>query len=165
MKKLMLVATMVLGFAGMSFAQLTANASANLKLQIVTAMSMSVNGSVNFGSFATATNGTESVAPASGAVFTVSGTPGASFTVTLPVATSYNLSNGTTTITFTPTLEASVDGTTNSGTPSTGSAYTLGSSGTNSGKYYFLLGGSVTLGGSESAGAYTGTYTLTATYN
>ncbi len=164
MKKLMLAAAMVLGFAGMSFAQLTANATANLKLQIVASMSMNVSGSVNFGSFATTTSGTESVTPASGALFTVSGTPGASFAVTLP-SSSTTLSNGTTSITFTPTLEASVDGTTNSGTPSTGSAYTLGSSGTNSGKYYFLLGGSVTLGGSETAGAYTGTYTLTATYN
>ena len=163
MKKLMLVATMVLGFAGMSFAQLTANGSANLKLQIVTAMAMAVNGSVNFGSFATGTSGTESVAPASGAVFTVTGTPGASFSVTLP--TSASLTDSTSTITFTPNLEASANGTSNSGTPSTGSVYTLNLSGTNSGKYFFLLGGSVDLAGTETAGAYSGTYTLTATYN
>ena len=155
---------MVLGFAGMSFAQLTANESANLKLQIVTAMGMTVSGSVNFGSFATGTNGTESVTPASGAVFTVTGTPGTSFYVTLPASAS--LTNGTTTITFTPNLEASVDGTSNSGTPpSTGSVYTLNASGTNSGKYFFLLGGSVDLAGTETAGAYSGTYILTATYN
>ena len=164
MKKLMLVATMVLGFAGMSFAQsLTANTSADLKLQIVASMGMTVSGSVNFGSFATATSGTESVTPASGAVFTVTGTPGTSFYVTLPASPS--LTNGTTTITFTPNLEASVDGTTNSGTPSTGSVYTFNATGANSGKYFFLLGGSVDLAGSETAGAYSGTYVLTATYN
>ncbi len=165
MKKLLLVTAMVLGLAGMSWAQLTDHKSADIKLQIVAAMTMTVSGTVNFGSYPTLTSGSKSVLPANGALFTVTGTPGASFVVTLPASGSYDLSDGTNTINFTPDIVTSPDGSMAGSSVSDGNSYNFISSGTDAGKYFFLLGGSVDLVGTEAAGVYSGTYTLTAAYN
>lgn len=163
MKKFLVVTAMVLGLAGMSWAAPPISADATINLTITTAMTIGVTGSVDFGSLTYGTSGAQTVAPTSGAKFMVQGPPGGAFTVGLP--SSVNLSNGTTTFAFTPDLGASSDGSTVDGTtPTDGGSYNLNSSGTDQGKYYFLLGGSVTLAGTETTGNYTGTYTLTVTY-
>ncbi len=167
MKKLMLVAAMVLGFAGMSFAQLSANGAANIDAKLLTGLTMAVTKSVNFGNNAIAA-GTLTVTPANGALFTVTGTAGASINVTYPsnTVTLSNTAPGTGSITFGVQLVNSTDGITAGGAAATGSSWFLsGTYPTGTGDAYFLLGGTVTLLGTENAGSYSGTFTLTATYN
>ena len=155
---------MVLGFAGMSFAQVTG--TANLQVQVVTAMTMTVSGSLDFGSVPQGTLTSPAVAVGNGATFTVSGTDSASFEITLPTAPTQltNVNDGTK-IDFTPVLKCSVDGTTTGNNAADNTTYTLGAlTSKNPGKYYFLLGGSVSVLSTSTAGVYKGTYTLTATY-
>lgn len=167
MKKLMLTTALMLGMVGMSYAQLSATGDANLKLRIVQAMSMTVTGSVDFGIVTTGTLSVPNVAPTAGAKFEVSGTAGETFQLSALAAT-VNLSNGGTTptnITFTPNLVQSPDGITAGSGATSGTTYTLsGTDPTTTGHAYFLLGGSVALTGTEPAGTYAGTYTITATY-
>ncbi len=167
MKKLMLVAAMVFGFAGMSFAQLSANGTATIDAKLLQGLTMSVSKLVNFGNNAIAA-GTLTVLPANGAVFTVTGTAGASINVTYPANTVIltNTLPGTGTITFNVNLLNSPDGTTPGAAAATSSSWNLsGTYPTGTGNAYFLLGGTVNLLGTENAGSYSGTFTLTATYN
>ena len=167
MKKLLLVATMVLGMYGMSLAQYnTATNSANLQLQVLAAMQMSVSGSLDFGMVAQGVAATPTIAVGSGAKFDVSGTDSASFEITLPTSTVLTNISDASTISFTPVLKCSADGTTAGSAAADNTPYTLGvPSSSKPGHYYFLLGGSVSVTTSTTAGVYKGTYTLTATYN
>lgn len=168
MKKLMLIAATVLVTAGLSFAQQTsATGSANISLKMLAGMQMTVTGSVNFGDVVTGTSGALTpVDPTAGAKFDVSGTAGATFVLnTFP--TTVTLSDGAgDNVTFNVNLQASSDGSTAAAAATAGTPYTLsGTYPTGTGDYYFLLGGDITLGGTEPAGTYTGTFTLTAVYN
>ncbi len=167
MKRSMLVAAMVLGFAGMSFAQTSANGTANISLKMLEGMQMTVTGSVDFGNVATGTTGALTpVNPTAGAKFDVSGTSGATFELNaFPSTVTLSDGNGNN-ATFNVNLVQSTDGTTAGAAAAAGTPYTLsGTYPTGTGHFYFLLGGGITLTGSEPAGTYTGTFTLTAVYN
>ncbi len=158
---------MVLGMSGMSLAQYnTATNSANLQLQVLAAMQMSVSGSLDFGMVPQGVAATPTIAVGSGATFIVSGTDSASFEITLPSSPVLTNISDASTIVFTPDLKCSVDGTTVGSDAADNTQYPLGApSSAHPGHYYFLLGGSVNVTTSTTAGVYKGTYTLTATYN
>lgn len=167
MKRLILAASIVLGSVGLSAAQTTAQGSANISVQMVEGMQMTVTGAVDFGNVVTGTTGALTpVAPNAGAKFDVSGTAGASFELNAFPST-VTLSDGSgDNVTFDVNLVQSADGTTAGTVAVAGTAYKLsGTYPSGTGHFYFLLGGDVTLNGSEPAGTYSGTFTLTAVYN
>ncbi len=164
MKKLFVIATMVMGLAGVSKAQLNANAGAEIQANLLKGLTMTVSGSVGFGNVAI-TSGT--VNSTSEATFTVTGTAGANIQITnmpttVTLGDSSSGANGS--ITFSPTLTASTTTTPTSTDANTSTSYQLQGSFPGSGNYYFTLSGSITLTGNEAAGLYKGTYTLTVAY-
>lgn len=167
MKRLMLVAAITLGTVALTFGQTTAQGSANISLQMLEGMQMNVTGAVNFGNVVTGTTGALTpVAPTAGAKFDVSGTAGATFELNAFPST-VTLSDGSgSNVTFDVNLVESSDGTTAGTAAVAGTPYKLsGTYPSGAGHFYFLLGGDVTLNGSEPAGTYSGTFTLTAVYN
>ena len=167
MKKSMLVAAMVLGFAGMSFAQgQTANTGALVKGDVVMAVGITESGTLDFGNIAVNSTPTP-INPNSAAgvpLFTVTGAPSAQ--VYFTYGSSLSLTGAGTALTFTPNLV----GTNVAGDQS--GATTVNSGNTNlvpldavNGNYFVWLGGSVaTIPVGQTVGTYQGTFTLTVTY-
>lgn len=167
MKKLMLVAAMVLGFAGMSFAQgQTANAGALVKGNVVMAVGILESGTLDFGNIAVNSTPTP-INPNTAAgvpLFTVTGAPSAQVYFTF--GSSLSLTGPGTALTFTPNLVGS------NVTGDQSGATTVNSGNTNlvhldatNGNYFVWLGGSVaTIPVGQTVGAYSGTFTLTVTY-
>ncbi len=167
MKKLMLVTAMVLGFAGMSFAQgETANTGALVKGNVVMAVGILESGTLDFGNIAvnsTPTPINPNSAP-SVPLFTVTGAPSAQVYFTF--GSSLSLTGPGTPLTFTPNLVGS------NVTGNQSGATTVNSGNTNlvpldavNGNYFVWLGGSVAaIPALQTVGAYSGTFTLTVTY-
>ena len=125
MKKLFVIATMVMGLAGVSKAQLNATAGAEIKANLLKGLTMTVSGSVGFGNVAI-TN--QTVTSTSEATFTVTGTAGANIQITNMPATvtlGDSSSGGSGSITFNPTLTASPTTTPTSNDASTSAPYQL----------------------------------------
>lgn len=155
---LALAATAVLPSA--AFAQSSASASANVILDVYSALALVKNQDLDMG-VVNPGAGLVSVDPASSAnagKFTASGQPSVPITVTFP--SSVTLGNGTDNLTLTPSVSA-LDSDTQgaSSTITSGTTATLAASGA----HYFWLGGDVNVG-AVSTGTYTGSFTLTIAY-
>lgn len=175
MKRLMLVGAMILGFAGMSRAQGTVN-SGNITVSVNLIQSLTITptgaqtlsmGDVAIGApspnvdpTGQNTTGTS----ASPLQFTIGGEPSHALTVTYP--TSVALSNGTDNLTFVP----SVSGTSQASSQASSTVFSGGSSSgqtlSASGAYYVYVGGTLSVGTipSQSAGTYSGTFTISVNY-
>lgn len=172
MKKLMLVAMVVLGTAAITFAQIGPSASDNLTVgtDIVAALTCAKINDLNLGTIVQGQNRT--VSPTSSlpntqvGEFKVTGTP--SINVIFTFQPPANLSDGATptpdVIAFsnsTPvwnTSELNTSGTTAFGSSNGGTIPLPG------GTVYIYVGGSVTAGANQAVGHYTGVYTLTVQY-
>ncbi|MBX9885891.1 MAG: DUF4402 domain-containing protein [Novosphingobium sp.] len=164
MKKIILASAIVLISASPAFAasgntsSATGSATATIVEPIV--LTHVATAALGFGTITTGTGGTVTVSSAGigsvggdvafvpGSVnsadrFTVSGDAGRTFAIT---TTGGNVSAGSTNIAFTTSASAAT-GTLTGGTAA------------------FSVGGQLTLAGTEAAGAYTGTYSATVTYN
>ena len=169
MKKIILASTAVFGIAMASPAPAfagtgntsTATGSATATIVAPIVLTHPVGAALNFGRFTTGTGGTVSVTAAgTGSVgsdvtfvpgstnaadsFTVAGDSSRAFAIT---TTGGNVTSGATNLAFTTTASAA--------------SATLSAGGTSS----FTVGGTLTVSGTAPAGAYTGTYSATVTYN
>ena len=162
MKKLLLVAVLILTVSAMSFGQVTASQTANANLTVNAGISLTVTGGVVFG---TVVQGQGSVvnaataAVANVAAFTTAAAPSTAMTVTYSNTT---LANGANTLTWTPSLV----GTNNAANRATAPVISTGGSATTSatGNFYFWLGGTVSTVTATPSGTYSGTFTLTVAY-
>lgn len=165
MKKLLMAAAVAAALPGTAFAASgntsTATGSATATVVAPIVLTHTSGAALNFGKFTTGTGGSVTVSSAgvasvggdvglvpgstsSADAFTVAGESGRSFSI---ATTGGTVTSGSASMSFTTS-------------PSATSA-TLGSSGTAS----FSVGGTLTVSGTAVAGAYTGTYSATVTYN
>lgn len=157
MKNLLVVVALVVAIAAVSFAgsttaTVTANVNAATNVTKVTDLSF---GSINQGATSTITS-----LSAGAAHFTVLGSTSASTTCTF--AFPATLANGTNTLPFTGQIPVynNVDNTQSAATAF--SVLTGGTATTSAtGELFLWVGGKVVAGGSQAAGAYTGTITVT----
>ncbi len=165
MKKLMLVAAMVLGFAGMSFAQPGANGTATINANVWQGLTMTVsNATLNLGNLVAGTTPT-AVDPTTGTVpaFTVTGDGARSVVVTYDATVALS-GPSSSTMTFATNF---VGDNTNSQSAATTvtSPITLSGTNYNSGNYYMWLGGNVgTIPSNQTPGSYTGTFHVSVNY-
>jgi hypothetical protein len=165
MKKILLSAVLALSVTAPAYAAsgntstVTGSAQANVIAPIV--LTHTSGATLNFGSFTTGTGGTVQVLPdgTGSTTVDVGFVPGSTeaadqFTVKGDVNRSFAIStsggsvaNGATTILFTTAASATTGLTSGTGTAA------------------FSVGGTLSVVGTEGAGAYTGTYNATVTYN
>jgi len=166
MKKLMLVAAVVLGTAAMSFAQSQVAPQITIATTVITDLSVVSQQDMNFGNVGS-NSGAVTLDPKN---LHTQQQPG-EFEVlgqkSTPVNISYSapaaLTDGTNTIPWTTTNLIGY----NSNTVGSASSVINGSQVTldvTSGNYYFWLGGTITLAASQAAGSYTSHFTLTVAY-
>ena len=167
MKKLILIIAMLLGFAGMSLAQFTANANVDVSAKIVSTLSITAtSGSeLKFGTLAQgATTATINAKTDPKAVeLDIHGTPGAGITVSWNATTELGDASGHT-IPFTPAINGLT-----ATTATQGSSNSISSSdkvnlegtfpSTGSGNYYLWVGGQLgstpgTIDGNQALGNY-----------
>ncbi len=164
MKKLILAAAVVFGFAGMSFAQSsTANASVTVNTNVVSSISCSNTHNLDLGTVVQ--GATASVAPtsANAGAFTVTGTLNSS--VSYVFAAPADLTSGANTLTFTPDIPVYNTSNSQTGTNPFGAvAGGIMSLGAGVTSVYIWVGGSVTPSATQAVGSYSGSYTLTVTY-
>ena len=164
--RLSLLAAVVATLSTLSVSAIAATATGQASATVLTPITISPVTPLNFGTLAgnasggtvnltaaglRTTSGTVVVTPAAFSVasFKVDGTGGQTFAVSYPPATpSLTVTNGTVTMAFTVVGQTS-------GTLSAGAAGTL----------TFPVGGTLTVGASQAAGTYTGTYPMTVEYN
>ena len=165
MKKLVLAAGLLALTSGTAFAASgntsTANGTATALVVAPIVLTHTSGAVLNFGKFTVGAGGTVVVTPTgagsttsdvgfvpgsttSADSFSIVGDPNRSYSIT---TTGGNVSNGSKSMSFS-TLASATSG-------------TLGSTGSGS----FTVGGTLTVTGTETAGAYTGTYSATVTYN
>ena len=165
MKKIILASAIVLASASPAFAASgntsTASGSATATIVEPIVLTHTSGAALGFGRFTTGTGGSVTVSAAgvgsvggdvafvpgstnSADAFSVTGDASRSFSISTGAGT---VTDGTTSISFTTSPSAAT------GTLSTGGTAT------------FTVGGQLTLAGTEAAGAYTGTYSATVTYN
>ncbi|WP_298188770.1 DUF4402 domain-containing protein [Novosphingobium sp.] len=165
MKKIILASAIVLASASPAFAASgntsTASGSATATIVEPIVLTHTSGAALGFGRFTTGTGGSVTVSAAGvgsvgGDVAFVPGSTNSAdaFSVTGDASRSFSISTGAGTVT---------DGTTSISFTTSPSAATgtLSSGGTAT----FSVGGQLTLAGTEAAGAYTGTYSATVTYN
>lgn len=163
MKKLMLVAVMVLGFAGSSFAQMNASQLINVDVSILKALTITTYGDASFGN-TYAGVGSITLTPATPAsgqtagTFAVNGEPGRTITV------SYLYTSPTVTgaaVTYTPSI-VGLNTNTQASAATFGPSVSLDAT---TGDYYFWVGGTMTgITASAVSGTYSGTFTLQIAY-
>jgi hypothetical protein len=158
--RLSLAATLVAGFGVLSGAAMAATATGNASATVLTPIAVSETTALNFGTLSANASGGSVLITAAGvrtpsgtvvvtsgafsaAAFTVTGTGNATFGITYPSA--FNVSNGANTMSV--TVAGASTGTLASGT------------------VVVPVGGTLTVGAAQAAGAYTGTYPLTVEYN
>lgn len=165
MKKIILASTIILVSASPAFAASgntsTASGSATATIVEPIVLTHTSGAALGFGRFTTGTGGSVTVSAAGvgsvgGDVAFVPGSTNSAdaFSVTGDASRSFSISTGAGTVTAGTT---SISFTTS---PSAATG-TLGAGGTAT----FSVGGQLTLAGTEAAGAYTGTYSATVTYN
>jgi Tfp pilus assembly protein PilV len=155
MKKLILVAVLLLTVSALSFAQsTTANITANVNATLtVTRLTDLALGNVNQGATVTIAS---NVAAASSFLVTGAASTATVVTVTFPA----NLISGANTMPFTGVIPRwnTVAG---AGTSTAFGAITGGTTPTNAtGNLWIYVGGGVTAGGSQAVGSYSGTITV-----
>ncbi|HET8654138.1 MAG TPA: DUF4402 domain-containing protein [Longimicrobiaceae bacterium] len=143
-------------------AQSTANADATVNATVIAALTITNDNGLDFGQVAKGASYTvDAKTGATAAKWTVGGEAGASISVSYDA--SIPLVAGTDTITVTPDVAGSATDTQSGATTlASGDSGTLDAT---TGAYYVWMGGSLTVPSAVAAGAYTGTATLTVTYN
>ena len=156
------VALATLLFSSNVFAQDFANASTPVTISLIKGLSMSVeDGSISFTEGVAGRSETISVSAgtASGAMFKVMGHEGRDVTLDF---TNTTLSNGVSSLTFEPAVEYTTTSS-YSGAATRSDNTTVALHNTN-GDAYLWVGGSIDVDGSETAGNYTGSFTLSVAY-
>lgn len=164
--KLFAIATVVLGFATTSFAQTSSTATSTASATILTPIAIANSVPLNFGTIgAVATASTVILAaddsrtttggatlftvgaPAKAGVFGITGTPNATFAITLPstvsitgLGTPMNITNWVSDLGATNTIQ-------------------------NDGTKPLVVSATLNVGASQAAGTYTGSYAVTVNYN
>ena len=167
MKKLMLVAAMVLGTTAISFAQSSANKNVNVTATVIQGLTLAATGTLGFGTVVAGTTPAALSAQTNGSapMFTATGDGGHVLTVTYLATAS--LTGPGTALTFTPSVYGDASSGNQSGsTPvASGSIVHLTGSTGSAGNYYFWLGGALSaIPSSQTPGAYSGTFTLNVSY-
>jgi len=172
MKKLLLSALVILGFTAVSFGQAAVTKTASVSASVLTAIDMTKNLDLQFGSFAHGVGGTVTIAAnsagdrtasgpilynsgttqVSSAKFTVTGDANHSFTIGLPADNTKSITTGgespsTMALNFTSS-------------PAAGTATLDGS-----GNSIIYVGAVLQVAATQAAGAYTGTFDVTVNYN
>ena len=167
MKKLILVAAMVLGFAAMSFAQSSASANVTVSAAVIKGLTLSVSpATLGFGTVVAGTTPTALSAQTNGSapMFTLTGDGGHAVTVTYTTA---SLTGPGPALTFTPSVygdQSSANQATSTNVTS-GSTVTLTGTSPAAGNYYFWLGGDLgAISPTQTAGSYSGTFTFNVAY-
>lgn len=166
MKKLVLVAAMLVATAGMSFAQSSANTDVTVNAAVIQGLTISASGALDFGNIVAGTTPTALDAQTNGSApeITVTGNGNTAITVTFSTAT---LSGPGSDITFTPSVYGAALSTSQSSSTqvlNNGSVTLNGTSGS-AGNYYFWLGGSLSaVPAGQTPGTYTGHWTITVNY-
>ena len=154
-----LLATVVVALSSLSSVAMAASVSGTANAQVLAPIAITAGANLNFGTIAGNTAGTviistggvrsftggvvgTSAAVAAG-VFNVTGTGNATFAITYPG--SFNVVNGANTMAV--TVNGATTGTLAGGAVS------------------FPVGGTLTVGAAQAAGAYVGTYSMTVEYN
>ncbi len=163
MKNSMLVAAMVLGLAGSSFAQMSGSQLINVDVSILKALTITAYGNASFGS-TYAGVGSITLTPAtpgSGQTagrFAVNGEPGRTITVSYLYA-SPSVTGAT--VVYTPSI-VGLNTNTQASATTFGSSVSLDAT---TGDYYFWVGGTMTgISASAQSGTYNGTFTLQIAY-
>ncbi len=167
MKKLIAIVALVTGLAtGNAFAAGTVTATATVDLTILSAFSVNiVTSTISLGTIYQGTT-TASVDPinggASAAAFSLDGPNSTPVTFSWP--SSITLSNGTDNGTFAANVTGNIANTQTSSTSLTNGGPAVNTAGSGTTVYYFWVGGTATVPAAASAGAYTGSVTVTVTY-
>lgn len=156
-----LLATVVVALSSLSSAAMAASATGTANAQVLAPIAITAGTALNFGTIAGNGAGTVIVTPGGARSFTggvvgtaaafaagtfnVTGTGGATFAMTYPG--SFNVSANAGANTMAVTVNGAATGTLSGGTAS------------------FPVGGTLTVGAAQAAGAYTGTYSMTVEYN
>lgn len=163
------ISAVLVALGGLSSHAFAASVNGNAQAVVIAPLSISETQGLNFGSFAPAAGATTVVVTTAGAVssaaadliagsgaqaggFDVSGEAGYAFTVTMPV--SATLTSGANSMTITAWSTAT-------GSTGAGTAGTLDGTGADT----VQVGGTLSVGGGQAAGTYTGTYAVTVDYN
>ncbi|HUI29949.1 MAG TPA: DUF4402 domain-containing protein [Candidatus Acidoferrales bacterium] len=165
MKKLMLVAALVLVFAGMSFAQDHASSTATINANIQKGLTISVSNAIlDLGNLVAGTT-PAAVSPLSGTVpaFTVTGDGGHVVNVSYDATVTLN-GPSSATMTFNSDFKGDASGTQGSA-GAVGATVTLSGASPATGNYYFWLGGNVgSIDPAQAPGSYTGTFHVSVNY-
>jgi hypothetical protein len=172
MKKLMLIAAILLISFKMSFAQNSASQNVPLAATVIQGLSTTVSGEANFGTIVAGTtpnslnaqSGTVGTNPGNIALVTVTGNGGQQITITFSATT---LTGPGTALTFTPSVygaNSAAAQATSAQVSTNGTANLSGTTGS-AGNYYFWVGGSLSaLPQAQTPGSYSGTWTMSVTY-
>ena len=143
-------------------AQSSDTETANVTVTVIKGLTLTRNSHIDFG--AVAVNSTKTLAPNAGTAgtFVADGQENAVITVTFSVTTQPKASDGTTTLTFTPTVHHSATSTYSATAVATGGTVTLDGT---SGDRYFWVGGDLTVPSTAPTGAATaGVFSMTVAY-
>jgi len=174
MKKLALIAALVVAFTSMTYAQKNGTENVTVNAKVIQGLVLgAISGPLNFGNSnniivkgaVAASDTVILVASDSRAVyFSVAGDGGQSVTVTYPATQSLTGSvSGN--LTFTPSTQWTTSTTQTGGTSFTsGTSISLGGSAYSAGTRYIWLGGSIASPSTASVGTYTGTFAITVAY-
>ncbi len=170
-RAMLFVTAIVFSFSSMSFAQSIASNGANLGATIVSGVAIRKTADLGFGEIvSSATGGTVAIAAATGerTVMGVmsgqnSGNSAAVFSVTGQVDYSYALALPTTVITITKTT-GSIPRSSMTVTDFTSSQTSSNDGGFDIGTRNFSVGATLYAGANQSSGIYTGSFTVTVTY-
>jgi hypothetical protein len=151
----------VLALPGALNAQTSASQNLTVDATVIKALTLTkvTAGNLSYGLIAQGTTETVAATAAGAIKFQANGEVSTGVSVTFAAAT---LSNGGNTMTFTPAVNGYA-----SDTQGSSSAVTSGSSVTldaTTGDYFLWVGGSITAGGAQATGAYSGTFTLSVAY-
>lgn len=176
MKRLILTTLTVCLVTGAAFAQSTANDDVTVSANLVPAITVTQTANLAFGNVARGStnpvmspiNGNLTAGASTGSStvgqLTVTGAPGEAVTISAPSSLNLTQSSGTSLIVFTPSFAESASA---SSGYSAGTAFTFTGSqgGTSAATHYVRVGGTLNISGATASGAYSGTLTVTVTYD
>lgn len=163
--KTLFTAALVLGLSTSVLAQNSDNDNINASADVIAAISVTGDNDLTFGDVSPGVNKTVAPDAATAGLFTVTG--GADASVELQFSTlPGNLSDGANTLPITYTANyGDTYSAASDFTPSEGTAFSGSPAIPSDGDLNVFLGGTVNPGGTQAAGNYSATITLTATYN
>jgi hypothetical protein len=157
MRRIFVVAAAaVLAFPAVVQAQSSASANLTVSADVIKALTFSATtATLPFNQRAASTTAT--ISPSAGATFTADGQASQAVTVTFSGG---SLTGTGPALTFTPNVEGSSNGTSGWGAVTHNGSINLSGAGT----YFFRVGGSITIPSNQTAGTYSGTWTLQIAY-